>query len=217
MANLSNPSNPASSEELLEEYRREYDKVVEGLLLSCFRITEHGVVKIKELQAPSTIDVLMEMQSSGTLSDVLSGFVKHLIDKEDSSVAIPVIQKSAIEKPTSNPCEILPNVASQDTIRPSQAEIVEPKSPSKSTKTKSSTSTLGGQQNKGKTAGCTATGLTGLTGSSKVLQNKSKPKMIKPKKSEISVWKTVQTKGHSKHQKSKPKPIGEFPAKPQKQ
>ena len=49
MADLSNPSNPASSEELLEEYRREYDKAVEGLLLSCFRITEHGVVKIKEL------------------------------------------------------------------------------------------------------------------------------------------------------------------------
>ena len=86
----------------------------------------------------------MEMQSSGTLSDVLSGFVKHLIDKEDSSVAIPVIQKSAIEKPTSNPCEILPNVASQDTIRSSQAEIIEPKSPNKSTETKSSTSTLGG-------------------------------------------------------------------------
>jgi len=146
MADLSNPSNPASSEELLEEYRREYDKAVEGLLLSCFRITEHGVVKIKELQAPSTIDVLMEMQSSGTLSDILSGFVKHLIDKEDSSIAIPVIQKSAIEKPTSNPCEILPNVASQDTIRPSQAEIVEPKSPNKSTETKSSTSTLGGNK-----------------------------------------------------------------------
>ena len=145
MADLSNPSNPASSEELLEEYRREYDKAVEGLLLSCFRITEHGVVKIKELQTPSTIDVLMEMQSSGTLSDILSGFVKHLIDKKDSSVAIPVIQKSAIEKPTSNPCEILHNVASQDTIRPSQAEIVEPNFPSKSTETKFSTSTLGGQ------------------------------------------------------------------------
>ena len=186
MADLSNPSNPASSEELLEEYRREYDKAVEGLLLSCFRITEHGVVKIKELQTPSTIDVLMEMQSSGTLSDILSGFVKHLIDKKDSSVAIPVIQKSAIEKPTSNPCEILHNVASQDTIRPSQAEIVEPNFPSKSTETKFSTSTLGGQQNKGKTAGCTVTGLTGLktglTGSSRVLQNKSKPKMVKPKK-----------------------------------
>jgi len=150
MANLSNPSNPASSEELLEEYRREYDKVVEGLLLSCFRITEHGVVKIKELQAPSTIDVLMEMQSSGTLSDVLSGFVKHLIDKEDSSVAIPVIQKSAIEKPTSNPCEILPNVASQDKIRPSQAEFVDLKPLKKSTETISSTFTFGGNKTKAK-------------------------------------------------------------------
>ena len=79
MADLSNPSNSASSEELLEEYRREYNKAVEGLLLSCFRIIEHGVVKIKELQTPSTIDVLMEMQSS---VDILSGFVKHLIDRK---------------------------------------------------------------------------------------------------------------------------------------
>ena len=88
MADLSNPNNPTSYEELLEEYRREYDRAVEGLLLSCFRITEQGVVKIKELQPPSTIDVLMEMQSSGTLSNVLSDFVKYLIGKEDSSVAI---------------------------------------------------------------------------------------------------------------------------------
>ena len=119
MADLSNPSNPASSEELLEEYRREYDKAVEGLLLSCFRITEHGVVKIKELQTPSTIDVLMEMQSSGTLSNVVSDFVKYLIDKEDSSVATFVIQKSAIEKPTNNPCNDLPtcDVVGQETSR----------------------------------------------------------------------------------------------------
>ena len=103
MVDLSNPSNPTSSEELLEEYQREYDRAVEGLLLSCFRITEQGVVKIKELQPPSTIDVLMEMQSSGTLSNVLSDFVKYLIDKEDSSVATSIIQKSAIEKPTNNP------------------------------------------------------------------------------------------------------------------
>ena len=66
MADLSNPSNPTSSEKLLEEYSREYDRAVEGLLLSCFRITEQRVVKIKELQPPSKIDVLMEMQSSGT-------------------------------------------------------------------------------------------------------------------------------------------------------
>ena len=132
----------------------------------------------------------MEMQSSGTLSNVLFDLVMYLIDKEDSSVATSVIQKSAIEKPTNNPCKNLPNVAGQDTIRLSQAEIVEPKSSSKST-TESSTTTLGGQQNKGKGAGCTATSLTGsptgLTASSRVSQNKSKPKMVKPKKPDIGV------------------------------
>jgi len=70
----------------------------------------------------------------------------------------------------------LPDVAGQDTIRLSQAEIVEPKSPRNSTETISSTSMLGGQQNEGKDDGFTATGLTGsktgLTGSSRVLQNK---------------------------------------------
>ena len=65
---------------------------------------EQGVVKIKKLQPPSTLAVLMEMQSLGTLlSDVLSSFVKYMIYKKDSSIAILVIQKSTIEKPTSNP------------------------------------------------------------------------------------------------------------------
>ena len=150
MADLSNPSNPTSSEKLLEEYSREYDRAVEGLLLSCFCITEQRVVKIKELQPPSKIDVLMEMQSSGTLFDVLSGFIKHLIDKEDSSIPTPVIQESAIEKPTSDPCEILPIVVGLDKIRPSQAEFVDPKSTRKITETISSSSTLGGNKTKAK-------------------------------------------------------------------
>ena len=213
MADLSNPSNPTSYEELLEEYQREYDRAVEGLLLSCFRITEQGVVKIKELQPPSTIDVLMEMQSSGTLSNVLSDFVKYLIDKEDSSVATSVIQKSAIEKPTNNPCNDLPtcDVVGQDTIRLSQAEFIELKSPSKST-TKSSTTTLGGQQNKDKGSP------TGLTASSRVSGGKFQPKMVKPKKPDIGVWKTVEAIGRRKHQKEKPKPVlGELPAKSKKQ
>ena len=68
-------------------------------------------------------------------------------------------------------------VAGQDEIRPSQIEFVDPKSPRKSTEIVSSTSTLGGQQNKGKKAGCAS---TGLTASSRILQNKSKPKMVKP-------------------------------------
>ena len=101
-------------------------------------------------------------------------FVDDLIDKKKSVDPIPVIQKSAIEKPTNNPCRDLPicDVAGQDTIRPSQAEIVEPNSLSKYKETNSSTSTLEGKQNKGKGTGCITTGLTssptGLTASSRI-------------------------------------------------
>ena len=49
----------------------------------------------------------------------------------------------------------------------------------------------GGQQNKGKGAGCTATSLTGsptgLTASSRVFGAKFEPKMVKPKKPKIGV------------------------------
>ena len=134
-----------------------------------------------------------------------------LVNKKKSVDSISVIQKSAMEKSANNPCISLPDVVNQDTIRPFQAEFVNPKSSSKSTETISSILMLGGGQNKGKGSGCTATGLTGLktglTGSSGVLQNKAKPKMVKPKKPEIGVWKTVEAKGRRKHQKEKPKPI----------
>ena len=193
MADLSNSSNISSHEKLLEEYRRECDWADERLRLSCYYKTEGGVIKIKKWTPPSTIDLLKEVQSSDTLSDALSELVQYLIDQEDSSVPVPVVQKSAIEELANNSCKDLPiyDVAGQDTIRPSQTEIVKPNSPSKCTETNSSTSTLGRQQNKGKGAGCTATGLTSsstcLTTSSRVSQNKSKPKMIKLKKPDISV------------------------------
>ena len=110
-------------------------------------------------------------------------------------------------------CDVVGNY----TIRPSQVEFAEPKSPSKST-TKSSSITLGGQQNKGKGAGCAAIGLTGsptgLTASSRVSGGKFQPKMVKPKKPEIGVWKTDEAKGRKTNQKEKPKPIHrELPAK----
>jgi len=75
-----------------------------------------------------------------------------LIDQENSSIPVPIIQKSVIEKPTNNPCKDLPtcDVACQDTIRPSQAEFVDPKFTGKSTETTSSTSMLGGGGNKTK-------------------------------------------------------------------
>ena len=124
------------------------------MFLSCYRKTEQGVIKIKEWKPPSAIDLLKEVQSSDTLSDALSDLVQHLIDQEASSILVPVIQESVIEKPTNNPCKDLPpcDVACQDTIRLSQAEVVEPKSHCNRTETKSSNSTLGGQQNKGKDA-----------------------------------------------------------------
>jgi hypothetical protein len=65
------------------------------------------------------------------------------------------------------------------------------------------------------------TGLTGvhtsLTASSRVSQNNSKPKMVKRKKSEIGVWKTVESKGRHKHQKEKLKSNKELLTKSQRQ
>jgi hypothetical protein len=109
------------------------------------------------------------MQSSGNLSDDLSEFVNHclksLIDKEDSSESILVNLELVVEKLSNdiiNHCEALPNcdVVGQESSRQPLAEIVDPKSPSKRTKATSSSSTLGGQQNKGEAAGCTEAGLT---------------------------------------------------------
>ena len=84
MTDLSNPSNISSHEELLQEYRRECDQADERLLLSCYRKTEQGVVKIRKWKPPSAIDLLKEVQSSDTLSDALSDLVQYLIDQEDS-------------------------------------------------------------------------------------------------------------------------------------
>ena len=106
--------------------------------------------------SPSYHDVLREVLSTSILSNSDRIYINYLLDKPelidivDKVNPIPVVQKSVIEKPTNKPCKKLPDVAGQDTIRPSQAEIVEPKSPNKSTETKSSTSTLGGNKTKAK-------------------------------------------------------------------
>ena len=83
MADLSNPNNMATRDKLLEEYKQEYDGAIRILFLSRY-YTEQGVKKIKECQIPSTIEILMEMRSSGTLSNVISSVVKDLIDQIDS-------------------------------------------------------------------------------------------------------------------------------------
>ena len=85
------------------------------------------------------------------ITDLLS-FVDELINKKKSVDPIPVPEKSVVEKPTHNPCKDLPtyDVVNQDTIRPFQAEFVNPKFSSKSTETISSTSMLGGNRIKAK-------------------------------------------------------------------
>ena len=103
---------------------------------------------------------------SKSIASAISGllnFVDDQINRNKSVDPIHVIQKSAIEKPTNNPCKDLSSsdVVGQDTIWSSQAEFVDPKSSGNSTETTSSTSMLGGQQNKGKDADCTTIGLTG--------------------------------------------------------
>ena len=117
MTDFSNPSNMAARDKLLEEYKREYDGTVRRLFLSRCHTTEQGVKKINECQIPSTIEILMEMRSSCTLSNVLSSVVKDLIDQTDSSIQALVVQKSVIEKSVTNPCETLPNAADQDEMK----------------------------------------------------------------------------------------------------
>ena len=123
-----------------------------------------------------------------------------------------------------NPCKNKPTnaIVDQDTIRLSKAEVADQKTSSKNIETTSSTLILEGQQDKDNGASCDKTGLilskTGLTSLSGVSKNKSEPKMVKPKKPEIGVWKTVESKGHYKHEKEKPKPIHrELPAKSKRQ
>ena len=156
-----------------------------------YRVIEQGVIMIK-------IFVINELRMydlpkhNKSIASVISGFLNFMDGLINNRIdPIHIIPKSSIEKPANNPCETLPNVAGQDEIRPFQGEIVDLKSPSKSIEIVSATSMLGCQQGKDKTVGCDKTdptgSKTGLIASSRVLQNKSKPKMVKPKKPEIGV------------------------------
>jgi hypothetical protein len=114
---------------------------------SCYRKTDRGIVQIKELSTYH--DVLKEMQSSSTLSTFNSLLVNAILNDANSvDEQIHDSQKSAIKEPANDimyPCNNLPicDVVGQGTSRPSIAEIVDPKSPIKSTEARSSTSTLG--------------------------------------------------------------------------
>ena len=148
---------------LFEEYKCEAHRVTTELFLSCYHQTDQGVIKIKEWQTMSHIEILKEIQSSGTISVRLSSFVQFLIDEVDSVASMPIIQKSAIEnsnyieEPVKvymnselivDPCNDRPffDVVGKDPIRLPQADNVDPKPLSKCIETTSSISNLGGQQ-----------------------------------------------------------------------
>ena len=101
----------------------------------CYWVTEQGFIMIKIYVINELRMYVLPKHSKSTASFIsgLVNFVDDLIDKKKILDPIHVIQKSAIEKPANNPCKDLPicDVAGQDTIRPPQAEIIEPNSPSK--------------------------------------------------------------------------------------
>ena len=95
------------------------------MLLLCFRNIRQGVIKIKEWHPPSTLDLLKEMKSSCTLSDLLSELVNYLINKKGNEDLDSVSDASII-----NPCNDVISICvvaheSKDPIRPSQAKIID--------------------------------------------------------------------------------------------
>ena len=110
------------------------------------------MMKIFAIDELRMYDLPKHSKSTTSFISGLLNFVDAMIDKKKSVDLIPVIQKSAIEKPANNPCKDLPicDVTGQDTIPPSQAKIVEPNYPSKYTETNSNTFTLGGNKTKAK-------------------------------------------------------------------
>jgi hypothetical protein len=140
MADPSNPSSMMALEGLPEELLKGVNKT---LYPHCYRVAEQGVImmKISVINKLRMYDLPKHSKSTSSFISDLLNFVDDLINKKKVIDAIPIIQKSAIEKPANNPCKSLPDVAGQDTIQPSQAKIVDLKPPSKSIETVSHTST----------------------------------------------------------------------------
>ena len=81
---MADPSN-SSNIRHMRNYLRSIGENVIGQMKDCFYpVTvkpKKGLIKIKEWKPPSTIELLKEVQSSGTLSDALFEIVRHLIDQ----------------------------------------------------------------------------------------------------------------------------------------
>ena len=79
----------------------------------CYRVTEQGVImmKISVIDELRMYDLPRHSKSTATFISGLLTFVDELINKKKSVDPIPVIQKSAIEKPANNPCKNFLDVA----------------------------------------------------------------------------------------------------------
>ena len=143
MPALSYSSNMIALEGLPEDLHKGIDI---NMYTLCYRVTEQGVIMMKmfAINEYRMFDLPKHCKSTAKFKTDLLSFVDELINKKKSVDPIPVVQKSAMEKPANNLCISLPDVANQDTIHSFQAEFVNPKSSSKSTETISSTSMLGG-------------------------------------------------------------------------
>ena len=117
MSDLSNSSDMMALEGLPEELLK---YIHDYILPHCYRVTEQGVImkKIFAIDELRMYDLQKHSKSTTSFISGLLNFVDALIDKNKSVDLIPVIQKSAIEKPANNPCKNLPicDVAGQDTI-----------------------------------------------------------------------------------------------------
>jgi hypothetical protein len=149
MADLSNSSDMIALEGVPKDLRKGIDI---NMHIHYYRVTEQGIIMMKmfAINEYRMFDLPKHCKSTAKFITDLLSFVDELINKKKSVDPIPILEKSVVEKLANNPCKNLPDVAGQDTIRLSQAEIVEPKFPGKSTETTSSTSTLGGNKTKAK-------------------------------------------------------------------
>ena len=186
MADLSNPSNMVVHEEVpmvfFEDLQQEIDRGTNILILSYILDKNKGIIK----EPPSYHDVLREVLSTSILSSRQYNYIQDVLDRSKSidtvdSIDLAFVSKqSATEKNKSiqdpmkikansklvgNPCKNKPTNVSvdQNTIRLSQAEVVDPETSRKNIETTSSTLILGGQQDKDKGSSCDKIDLPSLS------------------------------------------------------
>ena len=129
MTDSSSSNGMMALEALLEKLHKGIDIHIQS---HCYRVMEQGIImmKISVINELRMYDLPKHSKSIASAISGLLNFVDDQINRNKSVDPIHVIQKSAIEKLTDNPCNDLPtcDVVGQDELRSFQAEIVDPKS-----------------------------------------------------------------------------------------